>query len=441
MFIITRNCRRFIKLHKHITTFPSIGNDKFQLTCKNINQTRCLSQNAPNVNTNNYETKEEDENYEINYEAIANGDKMLEHKIKVIALEVEVMRQEGKNVPPPSFFTDEHWREAANLPTRTARRRLFDFLFKTLKKKENEKIKKEKKKLERDNKPEHKKCETFEEFASTYDLAHNNLFLRFYDTTINQLYNNKLVQAMRFGQKLVIDCGFDKNMSKRENINCAKQFQFLFAENRLHKDPYDIHYCNLGQNSVLREYFERQIPTLYESWFPINVHETSYLDKFAKEQLVYLTPHCREELEYSHDDVYIIGGIVDKINNEPLSLAKAKREGLRMAKLPLDKYLQWGSGSGKSLTLNQMILILNDVKTTGDWKYALRHVPKRKIAEFYISKNIQGSTDNLRFDRIRREKKWVPATNIDFNNLRFNKKNDNGKSKLKTSLRSIFNDE
>merc|ERR1712179_654238 len=59
-------------------------------------------------------------------------------------------------------------------------------------------------------------------------------------------------------------------------------------------------------------------------------------------------------------------------------MAKAKREGLRVQKLPLDKYLSWGIG-GKSLTLNQMICILLDLKESGDWEYALRHVPRRKI--------------------------------------------------------------
>lgn len=70
---------------------------------------------------------------------------------------------------------------------------------------------------------------------------------------------------------------------------------------------------------------------------------------------------------------------VFQVNNDPLSLAKAKRLGLRMARLPLDRYLQWGAGSGKSLTLNQMVNILLDLKKTGDWTTALRHVPRRKI--------------------------------------------------------------
>lgn len=53
---------------------------------------------------------------------------------------------------------------------------------------------------------------------------------------------------------------------------------------------------------------------------------------------MYLTPHCREEMTtYDHDAVYIVGGIVDTGENEPVTLAKAKREGIHMQKLPLDR--------------------------------------------------------------------------------------------------------
>lgn len=62
-------------------------------------------------------------------------------------------------------------------------------------------------------------------------------------------------------------------------------------------------------------------------------------------------------------------------------MAKAKRMNLRMARLPLDHYLQWGSGSGKTLTLNQVLSILLDLKKSNDWSTALRHVPRRKIVD------------------------------------------------------------
>lgn len=73
-----------------------------------------------------------------------------------------------------------------------------------------------------------------EQFAQKYSLGYNNILLRIYDTTINQMYNNKLIQAIMFGEKLVIDCGYDKDMSKRENMNSAKQLMLLFSENRIH---------------------------------------------------------------------------------------------------------------------------------------------------------------------------------------------------------------
>lgn len=53
---------------------------------------------------------------------------------------------------------------------------------------------------------------------------------------------------------------------------------------------------------------------MYEPHFPMNIHSQSYLDIFDKEQLVYLTPHCREEMDnYDHDAIYIVGALVDKV--------------------------------------------------------------------------------------------------------------------------------
>lgn len=166
----------------------------------------------------------------------------------------------------------------------------------------------------------------------SYRLGKNNILLRVRDGTMNQMYNNRLIQAMQFGQKLVLDCGYDSDMTTRENNNCAKQLMLLFAENRDHDgehllekickihyiplftDPYDLHYCNTNPNSRLMQSLHRYISTMYEPWFPLNIHEQSYLDLFPKNQLVYLTPHCREELhDYDHDTIYIIGAIVDKV--------------------------------------------------------------------------------------------------------------------------------
>lgn len=72
------------------------------------------------------------------------------------------------------------------------------------------------------------------------------------------------------------------------------------------------------------------------------------------------------------------------MNNEPHSLAKAKRDGIKMAKLPLDRYLEWAPGSKKNLNINHMVPILLDLRSTGDWEYSLRHIPRRKLMETKI---------------------------------------------------------
>nr|XP_023020170.1 mitochondrial ribonuclease P protein 1 homolog [Leptinotarsa decemlineata] len=388
---------------------------------------------------------ENKEELKIDYEAIVKNDKDLENKLKVIILEAEVLRQEGHAVPPVSYFSSEQWKEALNLPTRSARRRYFEFLFKLSKTTENKLAKKEKKRLEweelkKKKSQEPKIDETFEDFALQHDLQHNNILLRIYDTTINQMYNNRLIQAIMFGQKLVIDCGYDSNMTRRENLNCAKQLMLLFSENRFHDDPFDLYFCNANQRGDLMKYVNKFMPTLYEPWFPLNVHSCSYLDIFPKSQLVYLTPHCREELqEFDHEAVYIIGGIVDKMNSEPLSLAKAKREGLKMAKLPLDRYLQWGAGSGKSLTLNQVTSILLDAKKTGNWEIALRHVPRRKLMDYNQTDGTKMNSFNMRNER-HSTKKWIPSANIKFGNLGYNRSDKNEEKRRLLKIKSILNE-
>jgi len=81
-------------------------------------------------------------------------------------------------------------------------------------------------------------------------------------------------------------------------------------------------------------------------------------------------------------------------NSQPLSLAKAKKQGIQMAKFPLEQYLTWGVSSSKNLTLNQSIKIMLDLRHTRDWKEALKNVPIRKLKsarEWAIRNKLQSS--------------------------------------------------
>lgn len=168
-------------------------------------------------------------------------------------------------------------------------------------------------------------------------------------------------------------------MTKSDARSTGKQLGFCFAVNRKHRRPFDLHMCNVDTNGQTMRALEKHIPTMYNKSFPLNFHETCFTEIFPKENLVYLTPHANEVLdEFRPEDIYLIGGYVDKGFTEPISLAKAKHAGIRMARLPIEKYLKWGSG-GKYLTLNQMCSILLDLRYTRDWNTALLHVPRRKL--------------------------------------------------------------
>jgi len=219
--------------------------------------------------------------------------------------------------------------------------------------------------------------------GTTYGLTKNTFFLRLYDTTINKYHHGKMCAALQFNPPLVIDMSYDEHMTTREANNCSKQLEMLITDNRRHRDPLNLYLCNAKKDSTVMQYLYRKIPTLYDDSYVLNMSEKSYLDLFPREQLVYLSPHAKDDLEeYNDDDIYIVGAMVDKTDPRPFSLAKAKKDKLRMKKLPLDKHLNWGIGS-KSLTVNQMGNILIELRDSRSWEKALKFVPTRKIRRDY----------------------------------------------------------
>ncbi|CAG4978283.1 unnamed protein product [Parnassius apollo] len=364
-----------------------------------VNKKQCL------LPTRSYVSQDDNESGVI--EELCKGDQDLEKKLKILMLEVEVMRQDGRQAP--SNLQKRHWEHLLSLSSRNQRSNYLLYLWKTEKSRENEKAKKEARRLEFEaTKDEEIPKEHPDDLL--YGIKHQSLFLRIRDQSINNFDNYRALKAMMFGQPVVIDCSYEQHMVWREALNAAKQMTFVFGDNRIHKDPFNIHMCNVNQEGEFMKQLRKNIPSLDEPWFPLNIHTKSYLDIFPKEKLIYLTPHCREELtNFDHDAIYIIGCMVDKINNEPLSLAKAKRDGVKMAKLPLDRYLEWGPGSKKNLNINHMVPILLDLKLTGDWEFSLQHIPRRKLMETKVmamQKKLQNSPlaqeqvfKNLKFNR------------------------------------------
>lgn len=332
-----------------------------------------------------------DKSYEVELDEIVRDickdNILLEKKLRMLMLEVEVMRQDGRKAPEQ--LTRAQWSELLIRPTQSSQRRFLEFLFKIEKKKANLKVKKEEMKIRRENQPKLVKKE-FEDDLE-YGLLTNTLLPRIHERTMDKFYNLRAIRAYQDGQPIILDCSYYDVMEMRDIRSTVKQLTQLFSDNRRHREPFALHLCEAPADSTILTALRSTIPTLDEPDFPIRKHEGSYLELFSKKDLVYLTPHCKTDLtHFNHDSVYIIGAFVDKGVNQgiPMSMAKAKREGIKMAKLPLDRYLTWGSGSDTNLPINHVMNIMLDLKMTSDWEYALRHIPRRKLMEVQADKMI-----------------------------------------------------
>ena len=95
--------------------------------------------------------------------------------------------------------------------------------------------------------------------------------------------------------------------------------------------------------------------------------EKSYMDLFPREKLLYLTSDSPNTLEYSPDDIYIIGASSNSMTRNT-SVNFAKENDIRHAKFPMKETI----GLDLDLPLYTCALILMDYRKSRDWFYAFR---------------------------------------------------------------------
>ena len=213
-----------------------------------------------------------------------------------------------------------------------------------------------------------------------YGLWRNAIVSKISSTTARRKYNSRLITAALFNQKLILDLGFEDQMEFYEIRHLCKQISGMYSYNKFQSEqPFDINFCNVRMNMSIMQNIPKFIENYQNSM--ISLHEKSYLDLFPKDNLIYLSPDAEEPLiNYNCDDIYIVGGLVDKAHatkKRGLTYNKAKNEGIRMARLPLDEYIMWKNGK-KRLCINHVFQILHDWAHTRDMKYALKkNIPER----------------------------------------------------------------
>lgn len=283
---------------------------------------------------------------------------------------LEMWRLAGRAVP--ENISEEQLKTFMECPSKSAKKKYLKYLHLKEIHKKNDKRRldeKRERRLEAQNQ------------ASNTDETKKSSFVCLWSSTMDRAYNWRAAQSMIFGQPLVFDMSYEKEMSVREVANTVRQIVMSESCNRRSLDPFHIHFCNFKDDSLYHREF---IKNYREAWgkLLITVTEQCYTEIFPKDKLIYLTADSPKVMKtFDHDKIYIVGSMVDKSIKTGVSLARAKRLGLETAALPLEKYLLWSTGA-KNLTLDQMMHILLTLKDTADWKKALEFVPKRKYCGF-----------------------------------------------------------
>lgn len=254
-------------------------------------------------------------------------------RLKVLRLEYDTFNSSGVQVP--EFISDDEWVYLLKCTSLSQRKRRYIYLFKTEKSILNARAKAAENRRRQDEKRAY-----YEELKKDGKYEFKNTFMLFLqEQTMNRTYKNNLCYAMMNGPHLVFDFAFEQTMSDQELTNLISQIQLCHGENKVIREPFHFHFCNIIPGSQTDVKLRRGIPNLDE--LPLSVTKHHYLDCYPKERLVYLSPNSPNLLQkFEVDDVYVIGAIVDKAVEDPLTLAKAKKEKIRTARFPLDQHVR-----------------------------------------------------------------------------------------------------
>jgi len=115
--------------------------------------------------------------------------------------------------------------------------------------------------------------------------------------------------------------------------------QLCHGDNKVDREPFHFHFCNLAPNGRAAKKLYTAIPNLPEIAYTVT--DKHYLECYDRSRIVYLSPNAPHSMtEFEPDDVYVVGGIVDKRNERPLTFARAKREKIRCVRFPLDQHVR-----------------------------------------------------------------------------------------------------
>ncbi|CAF2909953.1 unnamed protein product [Rotaria sp. Silwood2] len=351
-----------------------LSNLSFEVSSKNeINQQNNTSNESDSKSTKN----STDDNNEWLWAYLRDrksfSDLTEEQRRRVIEIEIQTLRESGDRVP--EIIPNERLTELINTPLIESRKSLYGYLFLREMYRKRRAANVAENNLRRIEAAKRRQELLAEGKPPTNYPGYSSIFRHLGRQHEKRLREQLFLAPACLGEMIVIDCGFEHEHAREHYLlNLVDQIQYLFAEIHHYHSPSFVYLCNLSQQGRLKAEFDRRSP-LDNLCFEAT--ESSYLDIFPHEKLIYLSPDSNVEMtSFDHDAVYIIGGIIDLSGKKPLTFGKAKRDNIKHQRLPIDRYVKFGGGSGKTLTIDQMYNILMTLKHTGSWVEAFKYIPK-----------------------------------------------------------------
>ncbi|CAF1316141.1 unnamed protein product [Adineta steineri] len=294
-----------------------------------------------------------------------------ELKKNILREEMSWLNQYWAQPTPKSDLSLKYWQRLFLVKSLDVRRDFYEYLY-------DEEVRKERLRSRMEKRKE--MVATMSD-PNQYESLHHKTIFATLETKFNpqrwfDLYS--LSRAARLGDFFVVDGGFEYAHNRHSYFSALIQRVFRCFKNidRFHSPAYIV-ISDLSDNFQTSRH---PLPHEHSTYFQGT--RDQYIDLFDKDRLVYLTPDSPNVMtHFDHNAVYIVGGIYDDQNKEPLTYEKAVRQNIRHEKLPLDKYLTFHTSSSKALAFHEVYNILLTLKhTNNNWIKAFRYVPKRKIA-------------------------------------------------------------
>ncbi|CEP19031.1 hypothetical protein [Parasitella parasitica] len=193
------------------------------------------------------------------------------------------------------------------------------------------------------------------------------------DGAVEPLPKKPKAKHMTIGKVgVILDCSFSSYMNDKEISSMRQQIVRCYSANvRAEKESMQMALTSLDE--PLKKQLDAKASS-WENWRNFQVTSEPYLDKFNKEDLIYLSAdsdNVAHELE--EGKTYIIGGI-------NLCKDKAASQGIKTAQLPISDYIHLASR--KVLTINQVVEIMVKWLDCRDWEKAFMEViPERKLKD------------------------------------------------------------